>query len=266
MDRGTEAYFYATSGTRKTELVDKPGRRKKVKRPWGKIAAGVVIALIVAAAGYYIYETYIYSAPPVYARIDTSDGAIYVVLYPNCAPQTVANFVSLANSGFYNNLVWHRIDNSPSPFVIQTGDPHSRGGLNSTRSSWGEGFTNGTGLTASDLAANRTVPLEVSRCSNLGTYEGYLGMAREGNLTTGFNTGNTQFFINMSNSTSNLGISGHYTVFGKVISGWGVVQAIDKSPLCSSSCPSDWPADEPMPPVFVNDIVILPAQPTVTTS
>lgn len=248
-------------------MVDKPGRRKKVTRPWGKIAAWVVIAVIVVAAGYYIYETYIYSAPPIYARIDTSDGAIYVVLYPGCAPATVANFVNLANSGFYNDLVWHRIVNTPTPFVIQTGDPHSRGGLNSTRSLWGAGFGNGTGLTTSDLAANHTVPLEVSRCPNLGTYEGYLGMAREGNFTTLLNSGSTQFFINLANGSSNLQISGHYTVFGKVISGWSVVEAIANSPICEPpNCPSAWQADEPLPPVFVNDITILPAQPTVTTT
>ena len=254
-------------------MVDKPGRRKKVNRPWGKIAAGVVVVLILAAAGYYIYETYIYAAPPIYAQIETSDGAFDVVLYPNCAPQTVANFVSLVNQGFYNDLVWHRIVDTPSPFVIQTGDPHTRGGLNSTRSSWGEGFTNGTGLTLSDLAANKTVPLEVSRCPNLGTYQGYLGLAREGNFTTGLNTGGTQFFINLSNSTDNLGISGHYTTFGKVISGWSVVEAIAKSPIyvepsnCQGlNCHANWPVDEPLPAVFITNVTMLSAQPTATTS
>jgi len=248
-------------------LVDKPGRRKKVKRPWGKIAGSIIVVLLIVAAGYYIYETYIYSAPPIYARIDTNDGAIYVELYPACAPQTVANFVNLANQGFYDNLVWHRIVDTPSPFVIQTGDPHSRGGLNDTRISWGQGFTNATGLTTSDLAGNHTVPLEVSRCTYLGTYEGYLGMAREGNFTSGLNTGNTQFFINLSNSSDNIQLSGHYTVFGKVISGWSVVEAIAGSPICETPhCPSAWPADEPYPAVFINDIAILSSQPSVTTT
>ncbi len=248
-------------------MVDKPGRRKRVKRPWGKVAASIVVVLIIVAAGYFIYETYIYHAPPIYARIDTSDGAIYVVLYPDCAPETVANIVSLANQGFYNDLVWHRIVNTPSPFVIQTGDPHTRGGLNSTRTVWGQGFSNATGLTTSDLAANRTVPLEVSRCPDLGNYEGYLGMARQGNFTTGLNSGNSQFYINLVNSSTNIQLDGYYTVFGKVISGWSVVQAIAKSPVCAPpTCPANWPSDEPLPPVFLTDFVILPAQPTVTTS
>jgi cyclophilin family peptidyl-prolyl cis-trans isomerase len=250
-------------------MVDKPGRRKKSTFPWKKIATWAVVVLLAVAAGWYIYTNYVYKAPPIYARIDTSDGAFYVVLYPQCAPQTVSKIVGLADSGFYNDLVWHRIvgATSSSPaFVIQTGDPHSRGGLNSTRSSWGEGFNNMTGLTASDLAADLTVPLEVGRCPDLGTYQGYLGMARAGNFTTGLNTGSTQFFINLSNSTSNLQISGHYTVFGKVISGWSVVQAIAKSPICQApTCPSRWPADEPLPAVFMNDFVIL-SGPNVTTA
>ncbi|MDG6909356.1 MAG: peptidylprolyl isomerase [Nitrososphaerota archaeon] len=241
-------------------MVDKPGRRKKQRRPWGKAAAVAVIALIVVTAGYYIYESYIYQAPPIYARMDTSDGEFYVELFPACAPQTVANLVSLADSGFYGNgtqsdaLVWHRLVDTPSPFVIQTGDPHSRGGHNDTRSLWGQGFGNTTGLTAFDLSADHNVPLEVGRCPWIGNYEGYLGMARQqGDV----NSGNTQFFINLSNSSSNLSLNGNYTVFGRVISGWSVVEAIAKSPICQSpTCP--WSvADEPLPPVFLTDVVIL---------
>ena len=237
-------------------MVDKPGRRKKAKRPWGKAAAAGVVIILVVAAGYYVYETYIYRAPPIYAVINTTDGPISVVLYPGCAPATVANIVSLARSGFYDDLAWHRI---VPGFVIQTGDPHTRGGLDDTRVSWGEGFSNTTGLTSSDLAADGTVPLEVSRCPNLGTFQGYLAMARAGNLTSGFDTGTTQFFVNLANSTDNLRISGYYTVFGKVLSGWSVVQAIaSPSNVCKSpTCPGSWPAGEPIHPVFVTGIEIL---------
>lgn len=221
-------------------LVDKPGRRKTRKTPWGKIAAAAVVVLLMGAAGWYVYETYIYKAPPIYARIDTSLGSIEVELFPACAPQTVANFVSLADSGFYNNLVWHRIVDKPTPFVIQTGDPNSRGGLNSTRASWGQG------------GSNSTVPLET--CGWLHNYEGFLGMARG----TAPNSGSSQFYINLSNSTANQSLDGNYTVFGKVISGMSAVQAIAKSPICQPpTCPSNWPADEPLPAVFVTDIVVL---------
>lgn len=233
-------------------MVDKPGRRKKNKIPWGKIVAVIIVALLVGVVGWYVYENYIYQAPPIYATIDTSLGSVEVELFPACAPQTVANFVNLADLGFYSNLVWHRI---VPGFVIQTGDQNSRGGLNSTRASWGNG------------GSNTTVPLEVSRCSWLGNYEGYLGMARRGNFTSGLDTGTSQFFINLSNSTDNLSLNGHYAVFGKVISGMNVVQAIAKSPLCQPpSCPSNWPSGEPLPPVFVRDVVILGNSATNTSA
>lgn len=233
-------------------MVDKPGRRKKKHYPWGKIVGVIIVALLVVAAGWYIYDNYIYKAPPVYARIDTGLGSIGIELFPSCAPQTVSNFIKLADSGFYNDLVWHRIVTN---FVIQTGDPNTRGGMNSTRTTWGYG------------GSNTTVPLEVTACPWLGTYQGYVAMARQGNATYGLDTGTSQFFINLSNSSSNLSIVGQYTVFGKVVSGWNVVEAIaNKNNVCGSTCPSNWPADEPIKPVLINDIVILNTPPTTTTS
>jgi cyclophilin family peptidyl-prolyl cis-trans isomerase len=229
-------------------LVDKPRRRVEKKFPVAKVAAVVIVVIVVAAVGYFVYSDYIYQAPPVYARIVTTDGGFDVVLYPACAPQTVANFVSLVNSGFYDGLVWHRIVKG---FVIQTGDPATKGGLNSTRSTWGSG------------GSNMTVPLEVSRCSWIGNYEGYLGMARSQSV----DSGSSQFYINLSNSSSNLSLNGNYTAFGKVIDNMSVVQALGNSPICQPpTCPSAWPADEPLPPVFVNSIVILPGNPETTTT
>lgn len=241
--------FEATNRPPPGHLVDKPRRRKQSSLPWGKIAAVVVAALVVGLAGYYIYNTYIYRPPPLYARVDTTDGSFDIELFPACAPQTVSNFVSLANSGFFNDLVWHRIVNTPTPFVIQTGDPNTRNGLNSTRGSWGQG------------GSNHTVPLEI--CGWLHNYQGYLGMARSSDP----NSGTSQWYVNLSNSTSNLGLDGNYTVFGRVISGWSVVQSLAKSPICQPpTCPSTWPSNEPLPAVFVNDVVMLPTPPTSTTT
>lgn len=227
-------------------MVDKPGRRKKRVIPWSKVAAVVIGALIVGAAGWVIYWNYVYKAPPVYAQFNTTDGTFEVELFPACAPQTVANFVKLANSGFYNGQVWHRI---VPGFVIQTGDNSTKGGLNSTRGTWGIGGT------------KPSVPLEW--CGWLHNYQGYLGMAH----TSGSTLAGSQFYINLSNSTANLSLDGNYTVFGKVVSGWSVVQALAKSPLClPPSCPSTWQADEPLPPVFVNSIVIQGSSPAGTNS
>jgi len=223
-------------------LVDKPGRRKKKKVPWGKISAGVVIAVVVAGAGWLYYEDYIYKPPPVYAVIGTTYGSIDVELFPACAPQTVANFVGLANSGFYNNLVWHRIVYTSTPkFVIQTGDPNTRNGVNSTRSTWGQG------------GSSQTVPLEW--CGWLHNYAGYLGMARGSDP----NSGTSQFYINLSNGTANLNLDPNYAVFGKVISGMSVVCQIAKVPVYTVQYP-----DQPVTPVFMKNVTILSSSPVAS--
>lgn len=236
-------------------MPDKPGRRKRKRTPWGKIAGVLLVSLLVVGTGYFVYTDYIYKPPPIYARIDTSKGAFYVELFPACAPQTVSNFVSLAGSGFYIDLVWHRIVKTSTFWIIQTGDPNSRGGLNSTRPTWGEG------------GSGQTVPLEVAACPSLGNYAGNLAMARKGNLTSGLDTGTSQFYINVNSSSDSLGLNGYYTIFGKVFSGMDVVLAIGDSPTCQPpTCPRTWQGNEPLPPVFVNDIVILGTNPPTLNS
>jgi cyclophilin family peptidyl-prolyl cis-trans isomerase len=194
-------------------LVDKPGRRKRRRFPWGKVAGAALTVLVVAGVSWIVYWNYIFVPPPVYAELGTSQGDIYLELFPNCAPATVSNFVSLAKSGFYNDLVWHRIVRG---FVIQTGDPNTRGGLNSTRSTWGEG------------GSNKTVPLEVTRCPGLVNDAGTVALARRGNQTSGLDTGSSQFYVVLDNQTAGTLalLDGYYTIFGKVISGMSAVCAL----------------------------------------
>jgi peptidyl-prolyl cis-trans isomerase B (cyclophilin B) len=153
-----------------------------------------------------------------YAVIDTTQGTMVVQLYPNVAPKTVANFINLADTGFYNDLVWHRI---VAGFVIQTGDPTSRCAQGDP-SSWG-----GTG-------SSQTVPLEANSTTVAEGYvndEGYLAMARGSSN----DSGSSQFFINLTNNTS---LNGQYTVFGKVITGLDVALAIGNLPVASSCASS----------------------------
>jgi len=182
------------------------------------IVAIVVVVALASVVGYYFYSANQGSSSVtnttglVYAKIDTSMGSIEVQLYPSSAPKTVANFVNLTNSGFYDNLVWHRIVDG---FVIQTGDPNTRNG-GGTRSTWGAG------------SSSPTVPLEID--SSLHNDVGYLGVARRQDP----NSGSCQFYINLAKNTN---LDGQYTVFGKVISGMDVVNAIAKVPVDSNSQP-----------------------------
>ena len=160
-----------------------------------------------------------------YATLNTANGAIVVELYRTQAPRTVNNFVSLAQSGFYSNLVWHRIVKG---FVIQTGDPNTRNG-GGDRSTWGTG------------GSTQTVPLEIS--PTLHNNVGYLGMAR----STDPNSGSSQFYINLANNNS---LDGNYTVFAKVVNNGGMdaANAIANVPVNSQS--------QPITPIFLISVTI----------
>ncbi len=169
---------------------------------------GALIIIVVVGVALYVYASSQSTPPVVYAKLVTSQGQIEIELYQNATPKTVANFVNLAKSGFYNNLVWHRI---AKDFVIQTGDPNTRygGGDNNT---WGKG------------GSSQTVPLEVD--SSLHNFAGYLGMARVG---TDLNSGTSQFYINIHDNRAAL--DGKYTVFGRVISGMNVAYTLGNLPV-----------------------------------
>ncbi len=123
--------------------------------------------------------------------IETAKGKIVLELYPQWAPGSVANFLELAGTGFYNGKTFHRV--VPN-FVIQGGCPR------------GDGYG----------AQDYTIRTEIG----LAWYDadGFLGMASAGPDTEG-----TQFFITHSPTPH---LDGRYTIFGKVKSGMNVVDQI----------------------------------------
>ncbi len=133
------------------------------------------------------------------AIINTNMGTIELELFDKETPKTVENFVGLANKGYYNGVIFHRvIDN----FMIQGGDPTGtgRGG----ESLWGKRFN------------DEIVP------SLKHSGPGILSMANAGPNTNG-----SQFFITL---VATPWLDGKHTVFGKVINGMDVVNAIGKVP------------------------------------
>jgi len=130
------------------------------------------------------------------ALVETEKGNIAFELYPEEAPQTVANFVKLVNDGFYNkyNMKFHRV--IPG-FVVQTGDP------------------TGTGAGGSKTH----VPLEAKNKLTHNT-KGIVAMARGADP----NSASSQFYITLAPQTS---LDGKYAIFGKVISGMDVLDKIE---------------------------------------
>ncbi len=129
---------------------------------------------------------------------EMSDGTVFKAeLYPDIAPNTVNNFVSLINSGFYNGLTFHRIIHG---FMIQGGDPEGTGMGGPGYSIKGEFAQNGV---KNDLKHTR----------------GVLSMARSGNP----NSAGSQFFVMHQDAPH---LDGAYAAFGKVIEGIDNVDAI----------------------------------------
>ncbi len=126
------------------------------------------------------------------AKIETDRGTIEVELYPQYAPKTVNNFVFLAREGFYDGVTFHRVINN---FVIQGGDPTGTG-------------SGGPGYRFEDEVKNNPLKHET----------GVLSMANAGPNTNG-----SQFFITHSPQPH---LNGKHTVFGKVVQGMNVVNAI----------------------------------------
>ncbi|MGC9977416.1 MAG: peptidylprolyl isomerase [Syntrophales bacterium] len=128
------------------------------------------------------------------AVIETSRGFIELELYPQHAPKTVNNFVFLAKEGFYGNVSFHRVIKN---FMIQGGDPTGTG-------------RGGPGYRFEDEVKENPLKHET----------GVISMANAGPDTNG-----SQFFITYSPQPH---LNGRHTVFGKVVSGQGVVDAIQQ--------------------------------------
>ena len=128
------------------------------------------------------------------AIIKTNRGDMTVEFFEKDAPNTVANFVKLATSGFYDNLTWHRV--IPN-FVIQGGCPIGNG-------AGGPGYTIKCELDGDNQYHDR----------------GVLSMAHAGR-----NTGGSQFFICHSRQNTKH-LDRNHTVFGKVVEGLDVLDAI----------------------------------------
>ena len=159
------------------------------------------------------------------AELNTSKGKIVVRFHSDLAPNHVRNFVELSESGFYNGTRFHRV--IPG-FMIQGGDPNTK---TDNSSSWGTG---GSGT---------NVKAEFSSKSHK---RGILSMARAQDP----NSASSQFFIVVADSTF---LDNQYTVFGEVLSGMEVADAIVAAPRRG---------EQPVEPVKIESISIREATDT----
>lgn len=164
------------------------------------------------------------------ATFNTNKGTIVLELFEDKMPITTANFIKLAEEGYYNGTKFHRVIDG---FMIQGGDSNTKG---DNVNSYGKG---GPGYTIQDEFV--TDPL-------LSNVRGTIAMANTGQP----NSGGSQFFIN---TVDNLGLdwdkdpsSSKHPVFGRVIDGMDVVDAISGVAV--------GPLDLPVEPVVIESITI----------
>lgn len=132
-------------------------------------------------------------------------GTIKIELYPKYAPNTVANFVNLVESGFYNDNTFHRL---VPGFVLQGGDPDGDGTGGPGYTIKGEFSENGYGK------------------NTLKHDKGVVSMAR----TNMPNSAGSQFFIVLDDTkTVHASLDNKYAAFGKVIEGMDIIENIEKN-------------------------------------
>jgi cyclophilin family peptidyl-prolyl cis-trans isomerase len=137
------------------------------------------------------------------AQFDTNLGSFKIELFEDRAPQTTKNFIDLAEKGFYDGVIFHRVIKG---FMIQGGDPKGTG-------------TGGPGY---------TIPDEFHpELKHDGP--GVLSMANAGP-----NSGGSQFFITLAATPW---LDGKHAVFGKVVEGMDVVEAIGATPTAAGDRP-----------------------------
>lgn len=192
------------------------------------IIAFIVIVALLGVIGYGYYKKATMEVKNPVATIEVQDfGTIKIELYPEMAPNTVANFITLANNGYYDGLTFHRV---VSDFMIQGGDENGDG-------------TGTVSLSAIDSSiekdsdADTDYSIEGEFIANgfnqntLKHKEGVISMARSDYTQyssslaeESYNSAGAQFFIMTADNSS---LDGYYAAFGAVTEGMDVVHAIE---------------------------------------
>lgn len=214
------------------------------------IAAIVLIGVI--GYGYYQKATMEVKNPIATMEVENF-GTITMELYPDQAPQSVANFIKLANNGFYDGLTFHRIIKD---FMIQGGDKNGDGTGSATKSNLQEGLGDDKYSIKGEFISNKVN-------NTIKFDDGILAMARSDYsqyssdlADESYNSGCSQFFIATAANTS---LNGYYAAFGKVTEGLDIVHNIaavevttDSQSSSSSSASSE--ASKPVNPPVIKSI------------
>lgn len=221
------------------------------------IIALILVIVLIAGLSYGYYKKATMEVKNPIATMEVENfGTIQMELYPEFAPQTVANFVTLANRGFYDGLTFHRVIKD---FMIQGGDKDGTGEGSATTADLKDDGDDTKYNIKGEFIANGV------ENNKLKFDEGIVGMAR-GDYTSysstlteeSYNSGSSQFFIMTKYNAS---LNGYYTAFGKVIEGLDIVHKIEEIEVKAAD-----EAQEDEEATTVNTEVSTPVNPPKITS
>ncbi len=187
------------------------------------IVALIILIVLIGIIGYGYYRNATMEVTRPVATMEVENfGTVKFELYPEYAPETVANFITLANRGFYDGLTFHRI---VKDFMIQGGDKNGDGtGVATTKDLRDDGDDTEYTIKGEFISNNVDNKLQFE--------EGVVAMARSDytNYSSSlkeesYNSGSSQFFIMTAENTS---LNGQYTSFGKVTEGMDIVHKIEE--------------------------------------
>lgn len=171
----------------------------------------LVLSALNSANSTLAQETLVVPKPQVRVDLNGSNGSFTIELEPNAAPLTVNNLLQYVGDGFYSNTLMHRIVRN---FVVQGG-----------------GFDATTGQQKTTRAP---IVLELPATTGLSNTQYTVAMAR----TNVLNSATSQFYVNSVNNASSLDTgSGGYAVFGRLVSGQSVIDALNLVDTNSNGVP-----------------------------
>lgn len=202
------------------------------------IIAIILVIVLISWLGYGYYQKIFTKTQNPIATMEVEGyGTIKIELYPDIAPNTVTNFIRLANRGFYNGLTFHRV---VKDFMIQGGDKTGDGTGSPYLSDIMDDVTEDKAYSIKgEFVANGY------KNNTLRHEEGVISMAR-GDYSSynpaladeGYNSAGSQFFIMTKNTSS---LNGLYAPFGKVTEGMDVVHAIEEIEVGENDKPTNPP-------------------------
>ena len=175
-------------------------------------------------------------------------GTMKLELYPDQAPNTVANFITLANRGFYDGLTFHRI---VKDFMVQGGDKDGTGSGSPTLSA----IEDGASETENYAIKGEFVQNGFNK-NTIRHEKGVISMARSdysqmGLYEEGYNSAGSQFFIMTGDNAT---LNGYYAAFGKVIEGMEVLDKLNETEVTTADETEGAEASKPVNPPVIKSV------------